>query len=136
RVVEEITAAGGQAVAVTGDVAQWDLGERLVGTAVERFGGLDIVVNNAGITRDAMLFNMTEQQWDDVIAVHLKGHAALSRAACIHWRALSKKTGAAVYGRVINTASEAFLLGGAGQANYASAKAGIVALTLSTSRGM
>src|SRR5699024_1182041 len=104
RVVEEITAAGGQAVAVTGDVAQWDLGERLVGTAVERFGGLDIVVNNAGITRDAMLFNMTEQQWDDVIAVHLKGHAALSRAACIHWRALSKKTGAAVYGRVINTA--------------------------------
>ncbi len=136
QVADEITAAGGSAVAVTGDVAQWGMGERLVAAAVERFGSLDVVVNNAGITRDAMLFNMTEKQWDDVIAVHLKGHAALSRAACIHWRALSKESGGKVYGRVVNTASEAFLLGGAGQANYAAAKAGIVALTLSTSRGM
>lgn len=135
-VAREIEAAGGRAVAVLGDVSDWSLGERLVEAAVENFGSLDIIVNNAGITRDTMLFNMSEKQWDDVIAIHLKGHAALTRAASIHWRAQSKATGGKVYGRVINTASEAFLLGGAGQANYAAAKAGIVALTLSTSRGM
>lgn len=135
-VVAEIEAAGGAAVAATGDVGDWSFGEELVRIAVEHFGSLDIVVNNAGMTRDAMLFNLTESQWDDVIRVHLKGHAALSRAAAVHWRAASKTAGAPVYGRVINTSSEAFLFGGAGQPNYAAAKAGIVALTLSTARGL
>ncbi|MEO9140206.1 MAG: 3-oxoacyl-ACP reductase [Jatrophihabitans sp.] len=135
-VVAEIEAAGGEALAVTGDVGDWTLGERLVQTAVEHFGSLDIVVNNAGMTRDAMLFNLSETQWDDVIRVHLKGHAAVSRAASVHWRAASKAAGGPVYGRVVNTSSEAFLFGGAGQPNYAAAKAGIVALTLSTARGM
>lgn len=135
-VAEEIKASGGRAVAVLGDISDWSVGSTLVDAAVDAFGGVEIVVNNAGITRDAMLLNMSEQQWDDVIATHLKGHAALSRAAAIHWRATAKASGAVVEGRVINTASEAFLLGGAGQANYAAAKAGIVALTLSTSRGL
>ena len=135
-VAAEIEAAGGHAIAVPGDVSEWDFGDRVVAATVQKFGRLDILVNNAGITRDAMLFNMTEKQWDDVIAVHLKGHAAVSRAASIHWRAESKAAGGPVYGRIVNTASEAFLLGGAGQANYSAAKAGIVALTLSTARGL
>lgn len=135
-VVAEIQALGVGAVAVKGDVGSWALGEKLVAAAVDGFGSLDIVVNNAGITRDTMLFNMSEQQWDDVIRVHLKGHAAVSRAASVHWRAASKSAGGPVYGRVVNTASEAFLFGAPGQSNYAAAKAGIVALTLSTSRGM
>lgn len=135
-VAREIEQSGGRAVAVLGDISDWTVAGALVDAAIHTFGGLDIVVNNAGITRDAMLFNMSEQQWDDVIAIHLKGHASLSRAAAIHWRATGKASGNAVDGRVINTASEAFLLGGAGQANYAAAKAGIVALTLSTSRAL
>lgn len=135
-VVAEIRALGTGAVAVKGDVGSWALGEELVAAAVDSFGSLDIVVNNAGITRDTMLFNMSEQQWDDVIRVHLKGHAAVTRAAAVHWRAASKSAGGPIYGRVVNTASEAFLFGAPGQSNYAAAKAGIVALTLSTSRGM
>ncbi|GAA3113435.1 3-oxoacyl-ACP reductase [Streptosporangium carneum] len=135
-VVREIEAAGGRAVAVKGDVGDWSLGEVLVNAAVDAFGGLDILVNNAGVVRDAMLFNLTERQWDDVIRVHLKGHASVSRTAAAHWRTASKARGGPVHGRVINTASEAFLFGGAGQSNYAAAKAGIVALTLSTGRGL
>lgn len=135
-VASEIESAGGRAVAVTGDISDWAVADRLVEAASAEFGGLGIVVNNAGITRDTMLFNMSEKQWDDVIAVHLKGHAGLTRAASIYWRSISKERGEKVFGRIVNTASEAFLLGGAGQANYASAKAGIVALTLSTARGM
>lgn len=135
-VVAEVEALGAKAIAVTGDVGDWKLGEQLVAAAVDTFGSLDIVVNNAGITRDTMLFNLTEQQWDDVIRVHLKGHASVSRAAAVHWRAASKATGGPVYGRVINTASEAFLFGAAGQPNYSAAKAGIVALTLSTAQGL
>jgi 3-oxoacyl-[acyl-carrier protein] reductase len=135
-VVAEIRAAGSEAIAVKGDVSSWAFGAELVSAAVDTFGSLDVVVNNAGILRDTMLFNMSEQQWDDVIRVHLKGHAAVSRAAAVYFRSASKAAGAPVYGRVINTASEAFLFGAAGQANYASAKAGIVALTLSTSRGL
>lgn len=135
-VVAEIQVLGTGAVAVKGDVGSWVLGEELVAAAVDCFGSLDIVVNNAGITRDTMLFNMSEQQWDDVIRVHLKGHAAVTRAAAVHWHAASKAAGAPVYGRVVNTASEAFLYGPPGQSNYAAAKAGIVALTLSTSRGL
>ena len=136
EVAREIEESGGRAVAVLGDISNWTLGGDLIEAAVDTFSSVDIVINNAGITRDAMLFNMSEQQWDDVLAVHLKGHASLARAASIHWRAASKSTGNPAYGRIINTASEAFLLGGAGQANYAAAKAGIVALTLSLSRGL
>lgn len=135
-VVREIETLGSHAISVIGDISAWSLADQLVEAAKETFGSLDIVVNNAGVTRDAMLFNMSEKQWDDVIAIHLKGHAALSRSASAHWRAAAKATNGTVYGRIVNTASEAFLLGGAGQANYAAAKAGIVALTLSTSRGL
>jgi 3-oxoacyl-[acyl-carrier protein] reductase len=135
-VVTEIKELGVDAVAVTGDVSEWGMGDRLVSAAVESFGSLDIVVNNAGITRDTMLFNLTEQQWDDVINVHLRGHAAVSRAAAVHWRNASKAAGAPVYGRVVNTSSEAFLFGAAGQPNYSAAKAGITALTLSTAQGL
>ncbi|MFD6859717.1 3-oxoacyl-ACP reductase [Rhodococcus sp. NPDC060090] len=135
-VAEEIVAAGGQAIAVTGDVSDWSLGGRLVEESVKAFGSFDILVNNAGIIRDKMIFNLTESDWDDVIRVHLKGHAATSHAAAVHWRAASKETGGPVYGRVINTSSEAFLFGSAGQPNYSAAKAGITALTLSTAQGL
>ena len=94
------------------------------------------MVNNAGITRDRMLFNLSDEEWDLVLKVHLRGHFLLSRNAAAYWRARSKETGAPVYGRVVNTASEAFLGGSPGQANYAAAKAGIAALTLSTARGL
>jgi 3-oxoacyl-[acyl-carrier protein] reductase len=136
EVVKEITDLGVGAVAVLGDVGDWTMGDRLVAAAIDNFGSLDIVVNNAGITRDTMLFNLSESQWDDVIRVHLKGHAAVSRAAAVHWRAASKAAGGPVYGRVINTSSEAFLFGSAGQPNYSAAKAGITALTLSTAQGL
>ncbi|WP_137872223.1 3-oxoacyl-ACP reductase [Rhodococcus sp. Q] len=135
-VAEEIVAAGGQAVGVTGDVSDWSLGGRLVEESLKNFGTFDILVNNAGILRDKMVFNLTESDWDDVIRVHLKGHAATSHAAAVHWRNASKAAGAPVYGRVINTSSEAFLFGSAGQPNYSAAKAGITALTLSTSQGL
>lgn len=135
-VAAEITALGQQAVAVPGDIGAWDMGERLVHAAVDAFGSLDIVVNNAGVVRDRMLFNLTESDWDDVIRVHLKGHAALSRAAGAHWRQRSKEAGGPVDARLINTSSEAFLFGGPGQPNYAAAKAGITALTLSASQGL
>ncbi|MEU5840209.1 3-oxoacyl-ACP reductase [Rhodococcus sp. NPDC047139] len=136
QVAEEIVAAGGQAIAVTGDVSDWSLGGRLVDESVEAFGSFDILVNNAGIIRDKMIFNLTESDWDDVIRVHLKGHAATSHAAAVHWRQKSKSAGGPVYGRIVNTSSEAFLFGPAGQPNYAAAKAGITALTLSTAQGL
>ncbi|MDT0203143.1 3-oxoacyl-ACP reductase [Nocardioides sp. AE5] len=135
-VVAEIKAAGGQALAVRGDVGEWALGDELVAAAVDTWGSLDIVVNNAGILRDKMIFSLTESDWDDVIRVHLKGHASLSRAAAVHWRTASKAAGGPVYGRLVNTASEAFLFGSAGQPNYSAAKAGIVALTLSAHQGL
>ncbi|MFC4603968.1 3-oxoacyl-ACP reductase [Rhodococcus kronopolitis] len=135
-VAEEIRAAGGQAIGVTGDVSDWTLGGRMIEEAVKSFGSFDILVNNAGILRDKMVFNLTEADWDDVLRVHLKGHAATSVAAAQYWRNLSKESGGPVYGRVINTSSEAFLFGSAGQPNYSAAKAGITALTLSTSQGL
>jgi 3-oxoacyl-[acyl-carrier protein] reductase len=136
EVAGEIRALGGDAVAVVGDVGDWSMGDRLVQTAVESFGSLDILVNNAGVLRDKMVFNLTESDWDDVIRVHLKGHAAVTRAAAVHWRAASKAAGGPVYGRVVNTSSEAFLFGSPGQPNYSAAKAGITALTLSTAQGL
>ena len=133
-VVDEITAAGGQAVTKPGDISQWSVAESLVQQAISSFGQLDILVNNAGVLRDRTIFNISEQEWDTVIGVHLKGHAGTSRFATAHWRDRSKATGEPVYGRVINTSSEAFLFGSAGQPNYAAAKAGIVALTLATAK--
>jgi 3-oxoacyl-[acyl-carrier protein] reductase len=133
-VVDEISAAGGQAVAIAGDISSWSVAQSLVETAVQRFGKLDILVNNAGVLRDRTIFNISEEEWDTVIGVHLKGHAGTSRFATAHWRDRSKAEGAEVYGRVINTSSEAFLYGSAGQPNYAAAKAGIVALTLATAK--
>lgn len=135
--VEEIRAFGGEAVAVEGDVSERSTADAMVSAAVEGFGSLDIVVNNAGMTRDRMLFNLSDDEWDAVIAVHLRGHFLLSRNAASYWRTKAKEseTGT-VYGSVVNTASEAFLGGSPGQANYAAAKAGITALTLSTARGL
>ncbi|MFJ6389015.1 3-oxoacyl-ACP reductase [Streptomyces sp. NPDC091972] len=132
RVVEEIRAAGGQAVAHTGDVADHQQAGELTELAITEFGRLDILVNNAGILRDRMVFSMTEGEWDAVIRVHLKGHFNTTRFAAAHWRERSKAAGGPVYGRIVNTSSEAFLAGSAGQPNYAAAKGGIVGLTTST----
>jgi len=133
-VADEIKASGGAAVVCAGDVADWDTGQQLVTTALESFGGLDILVNNAGVLRDRMVFTMSAQEWDLVMRVHLRGHFVTTRFATAHWRERSKDSGGPVYGRVINTSSEAFLLGSAGQPNYAAAKGGIAALTLATAR--
>ncbi len=134
-VAEEIAAAGGAAVVCAGDISLWSTGEALLATAAGTFGGLDILVNNAGVLRDRMIFTMSEDDWDTVIRVHLRGHFVTSRLATAYWRDLSKQAGGPVYARIVNTSSEAFLLGSAGQPNYAAAKAGIVALTLATARG-
>jgi NAD(P)-dependent dehydrogenase (short-subunit alcohol dehydrogenase family) len=135
-VVDEITAAGGEAVADQGDVADWDDSLRLVQTAVDRYGQLDIVVNNAGFLRDRMLFNMSEDDFDLVVRVHLKGHFCMSRHAGSYWRDRSKAADAPVYGRIVNTTSEAALLGSPGQPNYAAAKAGIISLTMATANSL
>jgi NAD(P)-dependent dehydrogenase (short-subunit alcohol dehydrogenase family) len=136
-VIDEIAAAGSKAVAVAGDVSQRSTADELVATA-DGLGGLGIVVNNAGITRDRMLFNMSDEDWDTVIAVHLRGHFLLTRNAATYWRAKAKEGGAdgQIYGRIINTSSEAGLAGPVGQANYGAAKAGITALTLSAARAL
>ncbi|WP_410653693.1 SDR family oxidoreductase [Amycolatopsis sp. cmx-4-54] len=130
EVVDEIRAAGGKAVANTANVADWAGAEELVAQAVGEFGRLDVVVNNAGILRDAFIAGLEESHWDSVIAVHLKGHAAVLRHAAAYWKAASK-AGEPVAGSVINTASASgTTLPNAGQANYGAAKAGIAALTL------
>ena len=134
QVVDAIVQAGGAAVAHRGDVGDWDDAHDLVAHAMATYGQLDIVVNNAGIIRDRMIFSMTEEEFDAVIRVHLKGHFNILRAATAYWRGRSKSTGSPVYARVVNTSSEAFLLGSPGQPNYAAAKAGIVALTLATAQ--
>ncbi|MFC9974361.1 SDR family oxidoreductase [Spirillospora sp. NPDC127200] len=128
-VVAEIRGAGGRAVASTHDIAT-DLGAAaLVATAIEHFGRLDVLVNNAGFLRDRMLINLSEEEWDAVMRVHLKGHFLPLKHAGQYWRAESK-AGRPVDGRVINTSSGAGLLGSVGQGNYSAAKAGIVGLTL------
>jgi len=131
----QVQAAGGQAVVAAGDVADWATGELLVAAALNEYGSLDILVNNAGVLRDRMVFSMSEAEWDQVIRVHLRGHFVTTRFATAHWRAASKASGGPVYARIVNTSSESYLLGGPGQPNYAAAKAGIVALTVSTARG-
>ncbi|MGV9412769.1 3-oxoacyl-ACP reductase [Nocardia sp. NPDC003693] len=132
----DIRALGAKAEFVAGSIAERSTADALISTAEQTFGGLDIIVNNAGITRDKMLFNMSDEDFDAVIAVHLRGHFLLTRNAGAFWRAKSKEAGAPVYGRIVNTSSEAGLLGPAGQANYGAAKAGITALTLSASRSL
>jgi 3-oxoacyl-[acyl-carrier protein] reductase len=135
-VVNEIEAAGGRAVAHFGDVADWDTAEGLIQAAVDAFGQLDILVNNAGFCRDRMIFNMSEEEFDSVIRVHVKGHFSTMRHAAVYWRNRAKAEGGQTYGRLISTGSEAFLFGSIGQPNYAAAKAGIVAMTMSTAQAM
>jgi 3-oxoacyl-[acyl-carrier protein] reductase len=133
---DEIRAQGGSVTVVAGDVGERATADALLSASAEDLGRLDIVVNNAGVLRDKMLFNMTDEDWDLVLRVHLRGHFLLSRNAAAHWRRVHKASGQEVYGRVVNTASEAFLVGSPGQPNYAAAKAGITALTLSTARAL
>lgn len=135
QVVAEITAAGGEAVVNGDDVASWDGAANLVKTAIDNFGGLDVLVNNAGFLRDKMLVSMDESDWDDVIRVHLKGHFAPLRHAAAYWRAESK-AGRPRAARVINTSSGAGLYGSVGQGNYAAAKAGIAEMTIQAAAEM
>lgn len=133
--LDEIRALGGKVEFVAGDVGERSTADALM-AAARGLGGVDVVVNNAGIVRDRMLFGMSDDEWDLVLKVHLRGHFLLSRNAATFWRDASKAAGAPVYGRLINTSSEAGLLGPAGQPNYGAAKAGITALTLSAARGL
>ena len=128
-VVNEIVAAGGKAVANYDDVSDFSAAEHMIQRALERYGRLDILVLNAGILRDRMLVNMTEEEWDSVIAVHLKGHFGPLRHAAAYWREQSK-AGEDVRGRVIATSSPSGVFGNVGQVNYGAAKAGIAALTV------
>ena len=128
-VVEEITAAGGRAVVNTSDITNYDDSLNAVKQAIDTFGDLHAVVNNAGVNRDRMFASMTEQEWDTIMAVHLKGHFCISSHAVHYWRGQSKE-GNVVDARIINTSSGAGLQGSVGQSNYAAAKAGIAALTL------
>ncbi|MET9678613.1 SDR family oxidoreductase [Streptomyces sp. NPDC006482] len=129
RVVEEITAAGGEAVAHGGDIATTEGAGSLVAAALDTYGRLDTLVSNAGFLRDRMLVNLDEEDWDAVMRVHVKGHFLPLRHAAAHWRA-EAKAGRAPEARVVHTTSGAGLLGSVGQGNYAAAKAGIVGLTL------
>jgi NAD(P)-dependent dehydrogenase (short-subunit alcohol dehydrogenase family) len=135
-VVDEIESLGGKALYVEGDVGDRETADALVAAATEHFGGLHVVVNNAGITRDRMLFNMSDEEWDAVIRIHLRGHFLLSRNAAAYWREQYKATGEPVYARLINTSSEAGLTGSEGQPNYSAAKAGIAAFTVSSARAL
>lgn len=128
-VVDEIKALGGEAVANVDNVADWEGGQRLINSAVEAFGDLHVLVNNAGILRDRVIVNMTEEEWDSVIHVHLKGHFVPTRWAAAYWREQSK-AGKEVKASIINTSSTSGLLGNPGQANYGAAKAGIAAFTI------
>jgi NAD(P)-dependent dehydrogenase (short-subunit alcohol dehydrogenase family) len=132
-VVAEIAEAGGKAVANGADISVFAAAESLVQTAIEEFGRLDILVNVAGILRDRMVFNMTEQEWDDVIRVHMKGTFNTTRFASAHWRSLRDET---AQNRIINFTSVSGLHGAPGQPNYAAAKMGIVGLTWSSARAL
>jgi NAD(P)-dependent dehydrogenase (short-subunit alcohol dehydrogenase family) len=133
EVVEEITAAGGKAIASGADISDFTAAEALIGTAIEQFGRLDVLVNVAGILRDRMIFNMTEQEWDDVIRVHLKGTFNTTRFASAYWRSLRDAT---AQNRIINFTSVSGLHGAPGQPNYAAAKMGIVGLTFSCANAL
>ncbi len=129
EVVETIRAAGGEAIANGDDVASWEGAQRLLNAALEAFGHVDVVVNNAGILRDRMIVNMTESEWDDVIRVHLKGTFAMTRWAGAYFRERAK-AGETLDARIINTTSASGIYGNVGQANYGAAKAGIASLTI------
>ncbi|HKE75114.1 MAG TPA: SDR family oxidoreductase [Acidimicrobiales bacterium] len=129
QVVDEIVAAGGEAVANHDDVTDWDGAKRMIDTAVEAFGDLHVLINNAGILRDRMLVNMTEDEWDAVVKVHLKGHFAPLRHAAGYWRD-QHKAGNEAPRAVVNTSSTSGLFGNVGQTNYGAAKMGIGALTI------
>lgn len=133
EVVREIEAAGGKAIAAFGDVADFAQSERIVRAAVDAFGDLNVLVNNAGFTRDGMIQKMTEEQWDSVMRVHAKGHFCMIRHTMAYWRD-RQKAGQTVYGRLISTASDSFMMGQLGQPNYAAAKAALTHLTLSAAR--
>lgn len=133
-VADEITDGGGQAVTNSDDVSSWDGAERLVEQAIQEFGSLDILINNAGVLRDRMSFNLDEDTWDTVVKVNLKGHICPTRHAAAHWRAKMKETGEPVDATVVNTTSESGLYGNAGQINYAAAKAGVASMTLVLAR--
>jgi NAD(P)-dependent dehydrogenase (short-subunit alcohol dehydrogenase family) len=133
QVVDEIVAAGGAAVANTDDIADYDGAGRLIQTAIDTFGRLDAVVCNAGILRDRMLVNMTEEEWDAVINVHLKGTFGPSRWAAAYWRE-KVKAGETVDARIINTSSTSGIFGNPGQTNYGAAKAGIASFTIIAAR--
>ncbi|MCD2263926.1 SDR family oxidoreductase [Dietzia aurantiaca] len=135
QVVAEIKAAGGEAVINGNDISSWEGARELVQQAIDTFGGLDVLVNNAGFLRDKMLVGMSEEEWDKVTGVHLKGHFAPLRHAAEYWRAESK-AGRPRAARVINTSSGAGLFGSVGQGNYATAKAGIALLTIQTAAEM
>jgi NAD(P)-dependent dehydrogenase (short-subunit alcohol dehydrogenase family) len=133
QVVDEIKGLGGEAVANADNVADWEGGQRLIQSALDAFGDLHVLVNNAGILRDRVLINMTEEEWDAVIAVHLKGHFVPTKFAAIYWREQTK-AGKTVHASVINTSSTSGLLGNPGQANYGAAKAGIAAFSIITAQ--
>lgn len=133
EVVDEIRAMGGEAIANGENVADWEGAQRLVNAAIEHFGDLHVVVNNAGILRDRMLVNMTEEEWDAVISVHLKGTFAPTRWAAAYWRE-KVKAGETVDARIINTSSTSGIFGNPGQTNYGAAKAGIAAFTIICAR--
>jgi NAD(P)-dependent dehydrogenase (short-subunit alcohol dehydrogenase family) len=136
QVVAEIKAMGGEAVVNGDDVSDWNGAKRMVDQAISTFGKLDIVLSNAGILRDRMLTNMTEEEWDGVIKVHLKGTFAPARHACAYWRDKFKETGQPVNGRLLTTTSVSGIYGNVGQTNYGAAKAGIAAFTVIAAREM
>ena len=133
-VADEITSAGGDAVVNGDDVSSWDGAKRMIDQAIHTYGKLDVLVNNAGILRDRMLTNMSEDEWDAVMQVHLKGTFAPARHAAAHWREVSKAKGEPVNARIINTSSTSGIYGNVGQSNYGAAKAGIAAFTVITAR--
>jgi len=133
QVVDEIKAMGGEAVANADNVADWEAGQRLINAAVEAFGDLHVLVNNAGILRDRVLVNMSEDEWDAVLRVHLKGHFIPTHWAAAYWREQAK-AGKEVKASIVNTSSTSGLLGNPGQANYGAAKAGIAAFTVIASQ--
>lgn len=135
EVVNEIKKMGGDAVANGDSVSDFKTAKRIVECAVDTFGGLNIVVNNAGILRDRMIFNMGEEDWDSVIAVHLKGTFNMTRHACEYWREEHKK-GNVLNGRIINTSSDSGLLGNVGQSNYGAAKAAVALMAITIDREM
>lgn len=134
QTVDDIKAAGGKAIVNGDDVSSWAGAKHMIDEAIQTWGRLDVLINNAGILRDRMLVNMSEEEWDSVIQVHLKGTFAPARHAAAHWRELHRLTGEPVKGRIINTTSTSGIYGNVGQTNYGAAKAGIAAFTVIAAR--